>query len=89
MRNKLVKKVNAIDIKVTYQVQVLFSKSQYDSDKQNLKKKIKDIDEKIPNTSELIKKIDYNTNITKIENKIPNMIDLVTNTALNAKIIEI
>ena len=50
---------------------------------------IKDVDKKMPNTSELIKNVDYNTKITKIENRIPYTIDLVTTTALNAKIIEI
>ena len=33
-------------------------KTQYNSDKKNLEKKIEDINEKIPNTSELIEKTD-------------------------------
>ena len=38
--------------------------------KQGLKKKIEDVDEKIPNTSGLFKKTDYNRKNTKIESKI-------------------
>ena len=42
-----------------YQILVdYFFKTQYNSDKKNLDKKIEDINEKIPDTSELIEKTD-------------------------------
>ena len=54
--------------------------------------KIEDVNTKIPNTNELIKKtgllkinIDYNTQITEIINKIPSVTVLVTTAALNTK----
>ena len=53
------------------------------------KKKIKGVNNKITNTSELVKKADWNTKITEIENKILSVTDLVTTTGLNAKVIEI
>ena len=39
---------------------------------------------KISDTSEPVKKLDYNTNINKIESKIPNIGDLATNVPLTA-----
>ena len=55
----------------------LNNKSQYDPDKQNLKKKIVDVDKKILDASGSVKKTDYNTKITEIEIKIPDNSDLV------------
>ena len=40
------------------------------------------MENKIPNTSDLAKKTDYNTKITEIENKIPDISGLATKTAL-------
>ena len=37
-----------------YQILILVSKRQYDSDKQNIEKKIEDVGKKMSNTSELI-----------------------------------
>ena len=48
----------------------------YDADKSELENKILD-------TSGLVKKIDYNTKITEIEGKIPDVSSLATETALN------
>ena len=52
-------------------------KTKYDTDKSKLEKKI-------PDTSELVKKLDYNAKITEIENKIPNISGLATNVAWTA-----
>ena len=45
-------------------------------------KNISHIENKIPDTSGLIKKTDYNTKITETEGKIPNVSNLATKTAL-------
>ena len=50
------------------------------------KKKIEDVNKKIPNTSGLFKKTDYNTKITEMENKIPGITGLVTTAALDANL---
>ena len=52
-------------------------------DKQSLKKKIGNVCEKIPNTSGLVKKTDYNKRATEIENKIPRVTGLVITFVLN------
>ena len=66
--NKLVAKVNNID------TSAFVLKSKY-TDKSELENKILD-------TSGLVKKTDYNTKITEIEGKIPNVTNLATKTAL-------
>ena len=66
--NKLVAKVNNID------TSAFVLKSKY-TDKSEL-------ENKIPDTSGLLKKTDYNTKITEIEGKIPNVTNLATKTAL-------
>ena len=65
----------------------LVTKTQNDSVKQVLEKKIEDVGKKIPNTSGLVKKTVCcnNTKITKIENKIPSVTSFVTTYALNTK----
>ena len=50
-------------------------KTKYDTDKSEL-------ENKIPDTSNLVKKTDYNTKITELENKIPDISNLATKTAL-------
>ena len=67
--NKLVGKVDNIN---TNDFEL---KTKYDTDKAEL-------ENKIPDTSNLVKKTDYNTKITEIENKIPNISNLATKTAL-------
>ena len=42
------------------------------------------VENKIPDTSSLVKKYDYNTKITEIEGKIPDITNLATKTALIA-----
>ena len=49
----------------------------YDADKSK-------IENKIPDTSDLVKKTDCNAKITKIEGKIPSISGLATNAALTA-----
>ena len=51
--------------------------NRYDTDKSEL-------ENKIPDTSRLVKKLDYNSKITEIENKIPSIKGLAANAALTA-----
>ena len=44
----------------------------------------KQLENKIPDTSGLVKKTDYNAKITEIEGKIPSISGLATNAALTA-----
>ena len=67
--DKLVAKVNSIET-----IRFVL-KAKYDTDKSDLEKKI-------PDTSELVKKTFYNAKITEIENKIPSIGGLATNDAL-------
>ena len=69
MYDKLVMKVNAIDATITSNTG-LVTKILDDSVKKGLEKEIMDVNKKIPNTSGLVKKTDYNEKITEIENKI-------------------
>ena len=50
-------------------------KTKYNTDKTEL-------ENKIPDTSNLVKKTDYNTKITEIENKVPNINNLATKATL-------
>ena len=69
---KLVAKVNSVD------ASAFVLKTNYDTDKTELEKKI-------PDTSGLVKKKpDYNIKITEIESKIPSISRLATNAALTA-----
>ena len=43
---------------------------------------IKQLENKVPDTSGLVKKTDYNTKITEIEGKIPNVSNFAAKTAL-------
>ena len=55
-----------------------FVKTKYDTDKSELEKKI-------PDTSELVEKLDFNAaKVTEIENKMPSISGLATNAALTA-----
>ena len=54
--DKFVTKFNAIDNQIP-SVTEFVSKTHYDSDKQVLERKIKDVDKKIPNTNGLVKKL--------------------------------
>ena len=71
MFNKSVAKVHDID------TSGFVLKSQYNTDKSDLEKKI-------PDTSRLVTKLDYNAKVPEIENKIPNVSGLATPSALTA-----
>ena len=76
--NKLVKNEDNID------TTGFVLKTEYDTNKSDLEKKISDAGKQILNTSGLVKKTDYGSKITEIENKIPSVNGLVTNSALTA-----
>ena len=67
--DKLATKSNSID------TSAFALKTNYDTDKTELEKKISD-------TSRLVKKTDYNTKITEIDEKLPEFRSLVAKTAL-------
>ena len=73
-------KTKSIDVK-SYS----YAKYNVDSnDKSDLEKKISDSDKKIPDTSELVEKADYNAKTTEIEGKLPGFSGLATTTALTS-----
>ena len=76
--HKLVAKVNNIDISG------FVLKTKYDTAKSDLEKKMSDAEKKIPDTSGLVKKANYNTKITELENIILSISGLATNSALTA-----
>ena len=78
MYDKLVAKVNNFD------TSGFVLKTKYNTDKSYLEKKIRDADKKIPNISEVIRKVGNNTKINEIENKLPSTAGLATNAALTA-----
>ena len=90
--DKLAIKVNAIDTNIS-STRGLVTKTQDDSDKQGIEKRIEDVDKKIPNTSELVNKTYYNVKITGFKNKIPrttpDITNLITKSALNTKSAEV
>ena len=51
--------------------------------KTNCNTKITELENKITNTSNLVKKTDYNTKITELENKIPDISNLATKILVN------
>ena len=69
--DKLAEKVSNIDISR------FVVKTKYDTDKS-------DLENKIPHTSRLVKKADYNTKITKTENRRLSISGLAINSALTA-----
>ena len=84
---KLISNINAIDIKVPSTSRIV-TKTQYDSDRQGLEKKIEKVDKKTPKTTGLVKNTDYNIKIKEIESKITSVTCLVTTAALNTKATE-
>ena len=63
--------------------------NQYITDKQNLEKKIGEVDKKIPYTSGLVTIIDLNTKISEVESKIPDTSRLGTKHFINTKSSEV
>ena len=76
--DELVTKVNAID------TSGFVLKTWYNTNKLVLEKKIDDAAKKIPATSRLVKKIDYNAMITEIDDERSRINGLVTTTVLSA-----
>ena len=75
MYDKLVAKVNNIDSS-----RFVFQ-TKYNADKSISEKKISEALKKIPNTSGLVKKKDYNAKFTEIEGKIPSISGFTRTTA--------
>ena len=78
MYDKLVCEVNNID------ATRFVLKTEYDTDQSDLEKKFSDTDKKIPDTSVLANKTDYNARVSKIESKILSTTGLAINSALTA-----
>ena len=78
MYGKLVTEVNNID------TSEFLLKTKYNTEKSDLEKKINDEDKKIPDTSRLVKKLDFNAKISEIESKILRISGLATKSALTA-----
>ena len=76
--DKLVSKVNSID------TTNFVSKAKYEKDGSHFEDKISNVDKKIPDVSDLVKKTDFNSKITEVEGKIPSITGLATNSALPA-----
>ena len=76
--NSLKTKVHSIDT-TNFVLKTKFEK--YESD---LEYKIRKIDKKIPDVSDLIKKADFDAKVTEIEGKIPSISGLATNSALTS-----
>ena len=74
--DRLVAKVNAID------TSEFVLKTQYDTDKSGLEKKIDD--NKLPDIGRLVKKTGYNAKITKIKGNIPSISGLAATATLAA-----
>ena len=71
---------NDVAKKAVYDKLVATDKYKYATDKYDTDKY--EIENKIPNTNDLVKKADYNTKITEFEGKIPDVSSLATKTAL-------
>ena len=78
MYDKLVTKVNAIN------TSGFVLKTQYNTDKSSIEKKIGCADKKYLILVDLLRKTDYNTKMTETEVKIPSVTGLATASALNA-----
>ena len=86
--NTLKTKLNNLEKKIP-DATTLFHINQYNIGKENLEKKIGDVDKKIPGTIGLVTTTVSNAKISEVENKIPDASSLVTTTVLNTKICEV
>ena len=75
--NTLKTKVNSIETKI-HNATTLIHINQYNTDKQNLYKKIGNADQKAPDTSGLVTKTVFNTKISEADNKITDTSSLVS-----------
>ena len=65
-------------------LQILLKKTKYEKDRSDFEDKTTEIDKKIPDISDLVKKTDFNAKITEVKGKIPSITGLATNSALTA-----
>ena len=86
--NTLKRKVNNLVKKIPYTT-TLIHINQYNTNKQNLEKKIGVVDKKAPDIGGLVTTTVFNTKISEAENKMPNTSNVVTKTVLNTKISEV
>ena len=72
-------KVNTLEKKIPNATTLIYI-NQYNTDKQNLEKKKlkKDVDKKVPHTSDLVTATNLNTKISEVENKIPDNSKYIT-----------
>ena len=80
--DRIVAKINAVDTKMLITSGLLTKKQKTN---RVFRKILIMLTKKIPNTSGLVNKVDYNTKITEIENQIPIVTDLFTAGVLNTK----
>ena len=59
-------------------------KTKYEKDGSDFEDKVRKIDKKIPDVSDLVKKTDFISKISEVEGKIPIITGLATNSALTA-----
>ena len=76
--DKFVTKVNSID------TTNFVLKTKYEKDGSDSEDKINEVDKKIPDVSDLVKKTDFNGKITEVEGKIPSITGLTTSSAFTA-----
>ena len=81
------RKVNRLEKKliIINNVTNLIHINQYNTDKQNLEKKIGDVDKKIPYASNFMTSTVFNIKISEVENKISNTSNLLSANVLNTK----
>ena len=80
--NTLKTKVNSSEKKIPHPI-TLIHVNQYNTDKQNLEKKIADVDTKMPDTSGLVTTTVLKTKISEVENKIPDNSKYITTQEFN------
>ena len=74
VHDKLISKVIATDTEIPSHG-ALVTKTQYDSDKQDLEKKIMDVDKKLPNTSEQVKRLTATQKLLRLKPRYLVLID--------------
>ena len=82
-------KVKDLEKKILPDETTLIHTNQYNSDKQNLEKKVKNVDKKIPGTSGIVTATVLNTKTGEVGNKIHDISSLVKKKDYDAKIEDI
>ena len=67
--DKLFTKVNAIDTRTPRRTSTSVTKIQFDSDNQDLEKKIEDFNKKIPNNGELVNRLIITQNLQRLKTR--------------------